>query len=88
VWNPYSALITPEGGKQSPALGLLHELDHAEEHLRLGTTEYLKQDVRAEELRVIKGTETKAARKLGEGTRTSPDTDIHHLHKVEHSDMR
>src|SRR5579883_1940741 len=28
-WDPYSALRTTRGGRQSPALGLGHELDHA-----------------------------------------------------------
>src|SRR5689334_18457332 len=31
-WDPYSALRTSGGGKQSPALGLLHEKDHAYEN--------------------------------------------------------
>ncbi len=35
-WDPHSALRTSRGGRQSPALGLGHELDHAAEpwHLR------------------------------------------------------
>src|SRR5947209_19229934 len=31
-WDPHSALRTTAGGKQSPALGLLHEEDHAYEN--------------------------------------------------------
>src|SRR4030081_688305 len=30
-WDPTSALRTSGGGRQSPALGLAHELDHAAE---------------------------------------------------------
>src|ERR1700730_10081728 len=31
AWDPYSALRTSGGGRQSPALGLAHEVDHAVE---------------------------------------------------------
>jgi RHS repeat-associated protein len=87
VWNPYSALITPGGGKQSPALGLLHELDHAEKHLK-DPSKFNAIPYEQEELRVIKGSETRAARTLKEGTRTTPNSDKYHLYTVEHSDMR
>jgi hypothetical protein len=72
AWDPYSALRTTNGGRQSPALGLGHEVDHAVEDPR--TEERLQDtpDVRydnAEERRVIAGSETHAARTLGECVR-------------------
>ena len=71
-WDPYSALRTTGGGRQSPALGLGHEVDHAVEdpataqHL-LGTSDSHYDN--AEEKRVIRGSETQAARFLGESVR-------------------
>ncbi|GAC1301821.1 MAG: hypothetical protein NVSMB19_10400 [Vulcanimicrobiaceae bacterium] len=71
-WDPYSALRTTSGGRQSPALGLGHELVHADEdprtRARLATTWSLQYD-NAEERRVIRGAETHAARTLGEAVR-------------------
>ena len=71
-WDPYSALRTTSGGRQSPALGLGHEVDHAVENRskaqRLMNTSNARYDT-AEERRVILGSETHAARTLGEGTR-------------------
>jgi hypothetical protein len=72
-WDPTSAMRTAHGGRQSPALGLAHELDHAVEADR--TYRYL-QDVElrgydnVEERRVITGSERHAARSLHEGTRS------------------
>jgi hypothetical protein len=75
-WDPYSALRTTSGGRQSPALGLGHELDHAAENAR---TYDRYQDIddpyfdTAEERRVILGSERHAARTLHEGTRIDHD---------------
>lgn len=74
-WDPHSALQTTEGGTQSPALGLGHEIDHAVEALYTPrTAEQLSEtfDARyddAEEHRVIRGSEAHAARTLGEDAR-------------------
>lgn len=75
-YHPRSGLQTDEGGKQSPALGLLHELGHAKGYLdnprknnRLhGTHDHHYDNL--EEKRVIKNIENPAARKLGEATRS------------------
>ncbi len=72
AWDPYSALRTTGGGRQSPALGLGHEVDHAVENPaiadRLRNHRIENYDT-AEERRVIKGSETHAARTLHESTR-------------------
>lgn len=71
-WDPHSALRTAGGGRQSPALGLGHEVDHA---VHDGPREWQRQataDPRydnAEERRVITGSERHAARTLGEAVR-------------------
>lgn len=71
-WDPHSALRTSEGGRQSPALGLGHEVDHA---VHDGPGEWHRAqtfDARfdtAEERRVITGSERHAARSLGESIR-------------------
>ena len=74
-WDPTSALRTTESGTQSPALGLGHELAHAEgydydeDRFRdLGSTPIPDYDD-AEEQRVITGPETSAALTLHENTR-------------------
>lgn len=74
-YHPRSGLQTDGGGKQSPALGLLHELGHAKGYLdnprkndRLHGTHDSHYD-NLEEKRVIKNIENPAARKLGESTR-------------------
>lgn len=71
-WDPLSALRTTNGGRQSAALGLAHEVDHAVENpareQRLASHRLARYD-NAEERRVILGSETHAARILGEGTR-------------------
>jgi hypothetical protein len=71
-WDPTSAMRTSHGGRQSPALGLAHELDHAAQSDRA----YQRlQDVpvhgydSAEERRVITGSERHAAQTLHESAR-------------------
>lgn len=75
-WDPTSALRTTDGGRQSPALGLAHELDHAAEaartYDRLQSTEVAGYDT-AEERRVIAGSERHAARTLHESVRRDHD---------------
>lgn len=71
-WDPYSALRTTAGGHQSPALGLGHEVDHAVEPP--AAAERLRKRIEpgyddAEERRVIRGSEARAARLLGEDER-------------------
>lgn len=72
AWDPYSALRTTTGGRQSPALGLGHEIDHAVEGTRkadrLRNTFDARYDT-AEEHRVIRGSEAHAAHMLGEDAR-------------------
>jgi RHS repeat-associated protein len=82
-WDPRSALATTanngtEGGgtlngdTQTPALGLGHEMDHANGS-ETGTAEHGNDPNYGnnEEKRVITGSETNAAGALGEGTRTN-----------------
>lgn len=69
-WDPLSGLkVTGGKGTQSAALGLIHEIDHA-----LGLLKDIKPTgdgyENTEEKRVIRGSETKIARELGEPTRT------------------
>ncbi len=71
-WDPHSALVTTGGGRQSPALGLGHELDHATVSSAVrdagsAIPDSLYDD--REERRVILGSELHAARTLGEGIR-------------------
>lgn len=76
AWDPYSALRTTSGGRQSPALGLGHEIDHAVENPRTENALRNRFDPRyddAEERRVITGSETRAARFLHEGVRHDHD---------------
>jgi RHS repeat-associated protein len=68
-WDPKSALRTTSGGKQSPALGLGHEICHAGKN-NPNLTPVPGYD-NAEERRVIVGPETSAAITLGEDTRTN-----------------
>ena len=71
-WDPHSALLTTLGGRQSPALGLGHEIDHAvadplvEE--RLANWPDSRYD-NLEERRVILGSERHAAQTLHEAIR-------------------
>ncbi len=72
TWDPHSALRTSDGGRQSPALGLGHELAHADEDASLRhrlVATYDRSYDNKEERRVILGVETHAAHALGEGTR-------------------
>jgi hypothetical protein len=71
-WDPHSALVTSEGGRQSAALGLGHELDHATAGERVrgrGAGIFDPRYDNAEERRVIRGSEAHAARTLGEAPR-------------------
>ena len=72
AWDPHSALRTTAGGRQSPALGLGHEIDHAVEgrarEAALASRSSRAYDT-AEERRVITGSERHAARTLGESVR-------------------
>jgi len=71
-WDPHSAMRTTGGGRQSPALGLGHEVDHAvesrsrEQHLSARSSR--RYDT-LEERRVITGSERHAAQTLGEAVR-------------------
>ena len=71
-WDPTCALRTTHGGRQSPALGLGHELDHA----AVGDIAYAvlagirdRRFDNAEERRVILGSEKHAAHTLHESVR-------------------
>ncbi len=72
AWDPHSALRTTSGGRQSPALGLGHEIDHAVEsrtcERRLSERPSVRYDT-IEERRVITGSERRAAVTLGEAVR-------------------
>ena len=71
-WDPYSALRTTTGGRQSPALGLGHEADHATTNsgkLIDGWNTPVRAYDDVEERRVILGSEAHAARTLGEARR-------------------
>lgn len=81
-WDPHSALRVmndrglPTGGRQSPALGLGHELDHAQETWRTAARLEAQVDpnyTNAEERRVIRGSERHAARTLHENPRHNHD---------------
>ena len=70
VWDPHSAMRVGNG-RQSPALGLAHELDHAagdRAFARLRDVRDARYD-NAEERRVITGSEHHIARTLHEGVR-------------------
>jgi len=72
AWDPHSALQTSEGGRQSPALGLGHELDHATVAAAIRARGEARPDPaydNREERRVIRGSEAHAARTLGEAAR-------------------
>ena len=75
-WNPKAGLVTTNGGKQSPALGLLHETDHALRWLT-DPVAYNRESEKdgspyrsQEEKRVIRGSEAAVARARGESERT------------------
>ncbi|MEO6912846.1 MAG: hypothetical protein ABI182_02340 [Candidatus Baltobacteraceae bacterium] len=72
AWDPGSALRTTGGGRQSPALGLGHEADHAAEDPKINQHLSSIPDRHydnKEERRVITGSERHAARILGESIR-------------------
>ncbi|BDE07894.1 hypothetical protein WPS_31700 [Vulcanimicrobium alpinum] len=71
-WDPHSALLTTDGGRQSPALGLGHEIDHALENARIEDRLQAMLDPdydTLEERRVIVGSERHAATTLHEAIR-------------------
>ena len=73
-WDPRSALETTDGGRQSPALGLGHEADHAwgdDRGILHRLSNTLTEDnyENEEEKRVITGRESKFADQFGESTR-------------------
>ena len=75
-WDPTSAMRTSTGGRQSPALGLAHELDHAAVSDRAFDRLVNRRDEHfdnAEERRVILGSERHAARTLHEPARRDHD---------------
>jgi hypothetical protein len=81
-WDPTSAMRTTRHGRQSPALGLGHELDHAAVSDRAFDRLVAVPDRRfdnAEERRVIRGSERHAARTLHESTR---DDHLGRLYRV------
>lgn len=81
-WDPYSALRTTDGGSQSPALGLGHEVDHAVETPAREAHLMSRFDPRfdnKEERRVILGSETHAAHVLGESTRRDHGGDTYRV---------
>jgi len=90
-WDPYSALTFGDGLSQSPALGFLHEADHALGYLKDPdgfNARTLESDIEyddQEEMRVIQGSETSAAKKLGEGVRHGHGGNSK---TVDHSDER
>lgn len=76
VWDPKSGLqVGTINDVQSPALGLLHEVDHAVGDIKgtAASTANIPGDPyhTAEEKRVIQSSETNAATKLGEPTRAN-----------------
>jgi hypothetical protein len=71
-WDPNSALYTTSGGTQTPALGLGHEMAHADaSSLMYALRQLIPFGVydTLEEYRVIQYYETPAAITLGEGVR-------------------
>lgn len=71
-WDPHSALCIHSGCTQSPALGLGHEMAHADQPWYWGLVGWVPWPSydNLEERRVIRGPEKKAAHTLGECTRT------------------
>ena len=77
TWHPRSALKVKNGGRQTPALGLAHELGHAEKRIRNAREEDrdFEQKLRngyhnLAEKKIIRGVEYKIAKELNEATRT------------------
>ena len=75
-WEPRKGLLLTNGEKQSPAVRLEHEFDHGMDDLKNHKNHEDRKSIRdkqydnKEERRVIKGSETKTARKLHQGIRT------------------
>jgi len=65
-WDPGSGLITGQGGIQTPALGLAHELGHAEAHTNGSLDGKSIGQIEAENLSRV---ETPIAKELGEPVR-------------------
>lgn len=81
-WDPRSALMTTDGGRQSPALGLGHELDHAAEDARTydglqNVSDYAFDSL--EERRVITGSERHAAHTLHESVRRDHNGELYRV---------
>ncbi|MCB9321331.1 MAG: hypothetical protein H6570_18780 [Lewinellaceae bacterium] len=77
IWHPRSALKVKNGGRQTPALGLAHELGHAEKRIRNAREEDRDFEHKLHngyhnvaEKKIIRGLEYKIARELNEATRT------------------
>jgi RHS repeat-associated protein len=70
-WDPYSGCVSTSGGTQSAALGLGHEMDHADHPFLGGLLSRIPAGryTNLEEWRVIFVGETTAAHTLGEPTR-------------------
>ena len=69
-WDPNSAMITFEFGRQTPALGLAHEMDHAWGYDKGIVPPGTDPDYDwREERRVIAGRESKFAKRFGESVR-------------------
>ena len=81
-WDPYSALRTTQGGRQSPALGLGHEADHATVMPAVRDAD-MAQRLPAydnlEERRVILGSERHAAQTLHEAVRHDHRGSCYHV---------
>lgn len=75
-WNPDIGNRTTEGGLQSPATSLEHEMDHAVDYVKnpqqhnTRSQTYDAQYDTKEERRVITGSEAKTAKANGESTRS------------------
>jgi RHS repeat-associated protein len=86
-WDPHSALRTGDGGRQSPALGLGHELDHAfrRETDRKGYERDRfvrdKEYGNREDRRVMQN-EARGARELGEDVRSQHKADPRDRYRV------
>ena len=81
-WDPYSALRTTRGGRQSPALGLGHEADHATVSAAIREADIVRRIPsydNLEERRVILGSERHAARTLHEAVRHDHRGSCYHV---------
>ena len=76
-WEPRKGLLLTNGAKQSPAVRLEHEFDHAVDDLYNHKIHEDRKELldnqydNKEERRVIKGSETKTAKKIHQGVRTN-----------------